>query len=98
MTATPPSTRAALLKPNGLLLVALVAVVRSGQEWKSPVIEEVIWVRNLLGVVIATLVLLPGTPARAARQGRAADQLNLAYGSAMAVLSSPCDHRPLLPR
>jgi Ca2+:H+ antiporter len=43
---------------------------------------------SFVGVVIATLVLLPETLAavRAARQGRMQISLNLAYGSAMASI------------
>uniref|UniRef100_UPI0011200A78 calcium:proton antiporter n=1 Tax=Mycobacterium tuberculosis TaxID=1773 RepID=UPI0011200A78 len=88
--ADPPSTRAALLS-LGLLLVALVAVVGLAKV-ESPVIEEVVsaagFPQSFVGVVIATLVLLPETlaAARAARQGRLQTSLNLAYGSAMASI------------
>ncbi|CKO79450.1 calcium:proton antiporter [Mycobacterium tuberculosis] len=88
--ADPPSTRAALLS-LGLLLVALVAVVGLAKV-ESPVIEEVVSAagvsQSFVGVVIATLVLLPETlaAARAARQGRLQTSLNLAYGSAMASI------------
>lgn len=75
----------------GLLLVALVAVVGLAKA-ESPVIEEVVsaagFPQSFVGVVIATLVLLPETlaAARAARQGRLQTSLNLAYGSAMASI------------
>ncbi|TXB86881.1 hypothetical protein FRD82_25865 [Mycobacterium tuberculosis] len=75
----------------GLLLVALVAVVGLAKV-ESPVIEEVVsaagFPQSFVGVVIATLVLLPETlaAARAARQGRLQTSLNLAYGSAMASI------------
>lgn len=74
-----------------MLLVALVAVVGLAKV-ESPVIEEVVsaagFPQSFVGVVIATLVLLPETlaAARAARQGRLQTSLNLAYGSAMASI------------
>ncbi|OSC41276.1 calcium:proton antiporter [Mycobacterium decipiens] len=88
--ADPPSTRSALAS-LGLLLVALVAVVGLAKV-ESPIIERVVsaagFPQSFVGVVIATLVLLPETlaAARAARQGRLQTSLNLAYGSAMASI------------
>jgi len=88
--ADPPSTQAALTS-LGLLLVALVAVVGLAKV-ESPIIERAVaavgFPQSFVGVVIATLVLLPETlaAARAARQGRVQISLNLAYGSAMASI------------
>ena len=88
--ADPPSSRAALTS-LALLLVALVAVVGLAEQ-ESPTIERVVaaagFPQSFVGVVIATLVLLPETLAavRAARQGRIQTSLNLAYGSAMASI------------
>jgi Ca2+:H+ antiporter len=88
--AEPPSTRSALTS-LGLLLVALVAVVGLAEE-ESPAIERLVtaagFPQTFVGVVIATLVLLPETLAavRAARRGRIQTSLNLAYGSAMASI------------
>jgi Ca2+:H+ antiporter len=88
--AEPPSTGAAL-RSAGLLLVALVAVVGLAEK-ESPTIENLVsaagFPHSFVGVVIATLVLLPETlaAARAARQGRIQTSLNLAYGSAMASI------------
>jgi Ca2+:H+ antiporter len=86
--AEPPSARAAL-GSLGLLFVALAAVVGLAEQ-ESPAVEQVVsaagFPQSFVGVVIATLVLLPETlaAARAARQGRIQTSLNLAYGSALA--------------
>jgi Ca2+:H+ antiporter len=86
--AEPPSTGAALWSV-GLLLVALVAVVGLAEE-ESPAIEHLVsgagFPQSFVGVVIATLVLLPETlaAAGAARRGRIQTSLNLAYGSSLA--------------
>jgi Ca2+:H+ antiporter len=86
--AQPPSTRAAL-GSLGLLFVALVAVVGMAEQ-ESPAVEHLVsaagFPHSFVGVVIATLVLLPETlaAARAARRGRIQTSLNLAYGSALA--------------
>lgn len=88
--ADPPSTKAALAS-LGLLLVALVAVVGLAKV-ESPIIERMVasagFPHSFVGVVIATLVLLPETLAavRAAAQGRLQISLNLAYGSAIASI------------
>jgi len=88
--AEPPSGRAAL-GSLGLLFVALVAVVGLAEE-QSPAVERAVtavgFPHTFVGVVIATLVLLPETlaAARAARQGRVQTSFNLAYGSAMASI------------
>jgi Ca2+:H+ antiporter len=88
--ADPPSTRQALTS-LAVLLIALAAVVGLAEE-ESPAIERVVsdlgFPQSFVGVVIATLVLLPETLAasRAARQGRIQTSLNLAYGSAMASI------------
>jgi Ca2+:H+ antiporter len=88
--AEPPSTGAAL-RSLGLLLVALVAVVGLAEQ-ESPAIEHLVSVagfpQSFVGVVIASLVLLPETlaAARAARQGRIQTSLNLAYGSSLACV------------
>ncbi|BAX92415.1 calcium:proton antiporter [Mycobacterium shigaense] len=88
--ADPPSTSAAL-RSLGLLMVALVAVVGLAEQ-ESPAVEKLVsaagFPHSFVGVVIASLVLLPETLAavRAARQGRIQTSLNLAYGSAMASI------------
>lgn len=88
--ADPPSTRSALTS-LALLLVALVVVVGLAEQ-ESPAIERLVvaagFPLSFVGVVIATLVLLPETLAavRAARQGRIQTSLNLAYGSAIASI------------
>jgi Ca2+:H+ antiporter len=88
--AEPPSPGAALTS-LGLLLVALVAVVGLAEQ-ESPAIEHLVSVagfpQSFVGVVIASLVLLPETlaAARAARQGRIQTSLNLAYGSSLACV------------
>jgi Ca2+:H+ antiporter len=88
--AAPPSTRSAL-RSLALLLAALVAVVGLAKV-ESPAIEHAVtavgFPQSFVGVVIATLVLLPETLAatRAARRGRIQISLNLAYGSAMASI------------
>lgn len=88
--ADPPSTRAAMTS-LALLLIALVAVVGLAK-MESPIIERMVvaagFPQSFVGVIIATLVLLPETLAagRAARQGRLQISLNLAYGSAMASI------------
>lgn len=88
--ADPPTVRAAL-GSLGLLLVALVAVVGLAEQ-ESPAIEKLVsaagFPESFVGVVIASLVLLPETlaAARAGRQGRLQTSLNLAYGSALASI------------
>jgi Ca2+:H+ antiporter len=88
--AEPPGTGAAL-RSLGLLLVALVAVVGLAEQ-ESPAIEHLVsaagFPQSFVGVVIASLVLLPETlaAARAARQGRIQTSLNLAYGSSLASI------------
>ncbi|GLB83759.1 calcium:proton antiporter [Mycobacterium kiyosense] len=88
--ADPPSNSETLIS-LGLLLVALVAVVGLAKV-ESPIIERMVaaagFPHSFVGVVIATLVLLPETLAavRAAQRGRMQIGLNLAYGSAMASI------------
>ncbi|HTX93806.1 MAG TPA: calcium:proton antiporter [Mycobacterium sp.] len=88
--AEPPSTAAAL-RSVGLLLLALVAVVGLAEQ-ESPAIEHLVstagFPQSFVGVIIASLVLLPETLAagRAARQGRIQTSLNLAYGSSLASI------------
>lgn len=88
--AEPPSNVAAL-RSVGVLLVALVAVVGLAEQ-ESPAIEKIVaavgFPHSFVGLVIASLVLLPETLAavRAARGGRIQTSLNLAYGSAMASI------------
>jgi Ca2+:H+ antiporter len=88
--ADPPGTRSAMTS-LGLLLVALVAVVGLAKVL-SPLIERSVraigFPQSFVGVVIATLVLLPESIAatRAARQGRIQVSFNLAYGSAIASI------------
>jgi Ca2+:H+ antiporter len=88
--AEPPSTAVAL-RSLGLLLVALMAVVGLAEQ-ESPAVEHLVsaagFPQSFVGVVIASLVLLPETLAavRAARQGRIQTSLNLAYGSSLACV------------
>lgn len=85
-----PSTRSVLIS-LALLFAALVAVVGLAKV-ESPVIEQAVtavgFPQSVVGVVIATLVLLPETLAagRAALRGHIQISLNLAYGSAMASI------------
>jgi len=75
----------------GLLLLSLVAVVGLAKKL-SPAIEHAVEVANapraVVGIVIATLVLLPETWAavRAARANRLQSSMNLAIGSALACI------------
>ncbi|MGH9369900.1 MAG: calcium:proton antiporter [Vicinamibacterales bacterium] len=88
--AAPPSAQMAWLS-MGLLLVALVAVVGKAK-LVSPTVERAVVGAGLplsfVGVVIASLVLLPETLAavRAAQRKRLQISLNLAFGSAMASI------------
>ena len=88
--ADPPTTAKALTS-LGLLLVSLVAVVGL-TKIESPAIEAAVaWVgfpASFVGVVIATLVLLPESIAavKAAKADRMQISMNLAYGSAMASI------------
>jgi Ca2+:H+ antiporter len=74
-----------------LLLVSLVAVVGLAK-MLSPTIEHAVEAANaprtVVGIVIATLVLLPETWAavRAARADRLQSSMNLAVGSALACI------------
>jgi Ca2+:H+ antiporter len=75
----------------GLLLLSLVAVVGLAKKL-SPLIEQAIDAvgapRAVVGIVVATLVLLPETAAavRAAQADRLQASLNLAIGSALACI------------
>ncbi len=88
--AEPPSSNAAV-SSLGLLLLALIAVVGLAEQ-ESPAIEHLVsaagFPQSFVGVIIASLVLLPETLAagRAARQGRIQTSLNLAYGSSLASI------------
>ncbi|HZZ93158.1 MAG TPA: ionic transporter y4hA [Usitatibacter sp.] len=88
--AEPPTTHEAWAS-FGLLLVSLVAVVGLAK-MISPAIERAIATAGapqaVLGIVIATLVLLPETwaAARAARADRLQTSMNLAIGSALACI------------
>ena len=88
--APPPSTRSTLTS-LAMLIAALVAVVGLAKIESQPIESAVTAVgfpQSFVGVVIATLVLLPETlaAARAAWRGRIQISLNLAYGSAMASI------------
>jgi len=88
--APPPSTRASLFS-FGLLLVCLVAVVLLAKSLTPALEAGVAWLhapKAVVGIVIATLVLLPeGTAAlRAAQANRLQTSLNLALGSALATI------------
>ena len=86
--ALPPSNRATLIS-FVLMVVALVAVVGLAKAL-SPAVERAIAAAGapeaVVGIVIATLVLLPETVAalRAAAANRLQVSLNLALGSALA--------------
>jgi Ca2+:H+ antiporter len=88
--AEPPTTREAWAS-FGLLLISLVAVVGLAKKL-SPTIEHAVDAANaprtVVGIVIATLVLLPETWAavRAARADRLQSSMNLAIGSALACI------------
>ena len=88
--AEPPTARAAWLS-SGLLLLSLVVVVGLSKGL-SPTIEHAVEAANapraVVGIVIATLVLLPETWAamRAARADRLQSSMNLAIGSALASI------------
>jgi Ca2+:H+ antiporter len=90
MHAGPPTTRQAWMS-FGLLLACLVAVVGLAKKL-SPTIEHAVEAANaprtVVGIVIATLVLLPETWAavRAARANRLQSSMNLAIGSALASI------------
>ena len=86
----PPTSREAWVS-FGLLLLSLVAVVGLAK-MLSPTIERAVEAANapraVVGIVIATLVLLPETWAavRAARADRLQSSMNLAIGSAIACI------------
>ena len=88
--AAPPSTRAAALAA-ALLLACLGAVVLLAKAL-SPTIEAAVATvgapKAVVGIIIATLVLLPESLAalRAARSDRLQTSLNLALGSALASI------------
>ena len=88
--AKPPSAGMAWVS-FGLLLLSLVAVVGLAK-MLSPAIEHAVEAANapraVVGIVIATLVLLPETWAavRAARADRLQSSMNLAIGSALACI------------
>jgi Ca2+:H+ antiporter len=88
--STPPSSRMALVSAC-LLLAALVAVVGLAK-LLTPAVEAGVFrfgmPRAFVGIVIATLVLLPEALAslRAARANRLQTSLNLALGSALATI------------
>ncbi len=88
--AEPPTTREAWVS-FGLLLVSLVAVVGLAKTL-SPTTERAVEAANaprvVVGIVIASLVLLPEAWAavRAARADRLQTSMNLAIGSALACI------------
>jgi Ca2+:H+ antiporter len=88
--AKPPTNRQAWAS-FGLLMLALVTVVGLAK-MLSPTIERMVESANapraVVGIVIATLVLLPETWAavRAARGDRLQASMNLAIGSALACI------------
>ncbi len=88
--AAPPTNRDAWAS-FGLLLLSLVSVVGLAKVL-SPLIEQAVVAlgapKAVLGIVIATLVLLPETWAavRAARANRLQTSMNLAFGSALASI------------
>jgi Ca2+:H+ antiporter len=88
--AEPPTSREAWAS-FGLLVASLVAVVGLAKTL-SPTIERAVDAsgapRDVVGIVIAMLVLLPETwaAARAARSDRLQTSMNLAVGSALASI------------
>jgi Ca2+:H+ antiporter len=88
--AEPPTSRDSWTS-FGLLCISLVAVVGLAKKL-SPTIEQAVEAasapRTVVGIVIATLVLLPETWAavRAARADRLQTSMNLAIGSALACI------------
>jgi Ca2+:H+ antiporter len=88
--AAPPSGKAAMIS-GGLLLICLSAVVLLAKTL-APTIEAAVASagapKALVGIIIATIVLLPeGLAAlRAARANRIQTSLNLALGSALASI------------
>lgn len=90
-THAAPPTKAQAWGSFGLLLLSLVAVVGLAKVL-SPTIERAVAAANapraVVGIVIATLVLLPETWAavRAARADRLQTSMNLAIGSALACI------------
>jgi Ca2+:H+ antiporter len=88
--SAPPTNRAAFVS-SVLLLIALVAVVGLAKSL-SPSLEQVLtWAgapKAVVGIVIATLVLLPEGMAalKAAMANRLQTSLNLALGSALASI------------
>jgi len=88
--APAPTGRTTALS-GGLLLVSLVAIVGLAKNL-TPVVERAIGYldvpKAVVGIIIATLVLLPETVAalRAARSDRLQTSLNLALGSALATI------------
>jgi Ca2+:H+ antiporter len=88
--APPPSTGRALLS-LGLLVVSLAAVVGLAKTLTPALEAAVAWLdapRAVVGIVIATLVLLPEGMAavKAARANQLQTSLNLALGSALASI------------
>ena len=88
--ASPPSNKVALIS-FGLLLVSLIAVVGLAKTL-TPAVETMILSlgapKAVVGVAIATLVLMPESLAalKAARANRLQTSLNLALGSALASI------------
>jgi Ca2+:H+ antiporter len=90
-THAPPPTNTVTLASAGLLVAALVAVVGLAKAL-TPTVEHAVaeagLPRAVVGIVIATLVLLPeGLAAlRAAQANRLQTSLNLALGSVLATI------------
>jgi Ca2+:H+ antiporter len=88
--ASPPSNKIALIS-FGLLLVSLIAIVGLAKTL-TPAVETLILSlgapKAVVGVAIATLVLMPESLAalKAARANRLQTSLNLALGSALASI------------
>jgi Ca2+:H+ antiporter len=86
----PPADRTTVLS-GGLLLVSLVAIVGLAK-LLTPMMERTIAYldvpKAVVGIIIATLVLLPESVAalKAARSNRLQTSLNLALGSALATI------------
>jgi Ca2+:H+ antiporter len=89
--APPPSVSTTLLSV-GLLILALIAVVGLAKALTPTLERGVEWIgapKAVVGIVIATLVLLPESVAalRSARANRLQTSLNLALGSALASIA-----------
>lgn len=88
--APPPSNRTATIS-SGLLLISLSAVIVAAKTL-APTVERAVHAAGapeaVVGIIIATIVLMPEgyAAARAARRNRLQTSLNLTLGSALATI------------